>query len=144
MRWSSASATSRASRIPVALDLSPQTKRSGPFCPKSGFVLCYFQKRGIPKACRSSNGSLPPSSCPLLGPGTLLAGLPILSFLEHILTNVPLLYKGLEKCYFNKLVLGGRGREGTAEIRSRSITMLILILDVKLQMLIINKIYIQS
>lgn len=46
MRWSSASATSRASRIPVALDLSPQTKRSGPFCPKSGFVLCCSRNVG--------------------------------------------------------------------------------------------------
>lgn len=77
------------------------------FCPKSGFVL-LFQKCGTPEAC-------PPPSCPLRGPGTLLAGLPILSFLEHILTNVPLLYKGREKCYFNKLVFGGReggdGRE---------------------------------
>lgn len=137
--------TSRASLIHLALNPSPQTKRSGPFCPKSGFVLCYSRNVGIPKACQRENRSLPPSSCLLLGPGTLLAGLPILSFLEHILTNVPLLYKGLEKCYFNKLVLGGRGREGTAEKQSRSITMLlILILDVKLQMLIINKIYIQS
>lgn len=129
----------------MALDLSPQMKRSGPFCPKSGFVLCCSGNVGYQRLARAKNASLPPSSCPLLGPGTLLAGLPILSFLEHILTNVPLLYKGLEKCYFNKLVLGGRGREGTAEIRSRSITMLlILILDVKLQMLIINEIYIQS
>lgn len=83
--------------------------------PSQVFVLCCSRNVGIPKACQSRNGSLPPSSRPLRGPGAPLAGLPILSFLEYILTNVPLLYKGLEKCYFNKLVFGvgkgGGGRE---------------------------------
>lgn len=54
-----------------------------------------------------------------------------------------------EKCYFNKLVLGevgGGGGEGkNGREREPVVTMLlILTLDVKLQMLIINKIYIQS
>lgn len=52
-----------------------------------------------------------------------------------------------KKCYFNKLVLGNRegGRKGTGREPEQVVTMLlILTLDVKLQMLIINKIYIQS
>lgn len=101
---------------------SPQTKRSGPFCPPVRFVLCcsrivgHRRLAGAPAGAPAWGGSPPPSSRLLLGPGTLLAGLPILSFLEHVLTNVPLLYKGLEKRYFNKLVLGGRGGRGREQV----------------------------
>lgn len=131
----------------MALDLSPQTKVVWALLPQVRFcVVVVPENVGNQRLAGAETEALPPSSRPLLGPGTLLAGLPILSFLEHILTNVPLLYKGLEKnVILTSVFCGGRGREGTAEIRSRSITMLlILILDVKLQMLIINKIYIQS
>lgn len=84
----------------------------------------------------------PLTSSSLLPRLTLLAGLPLFSFLKHVLTKCAFALKGLEKCYFNKLVLGREGDGGETEL---VVTMLsILTLDVKLQMLIINKIYIQS
>lgn len=48
------------------------------------------------------------------------------------------------KCYFNKLVPGNREGGDSGETKLVVTMLLILTLDVKLQMLIINKIYIQS
>lgn len=74
----SCSGDSTSTPDPLARPPSPQTERSGPFCPQSGFVLCcsrnggYQRLAGAAGACRH----LPPAP----GTRTLLAGLPILSF----------------------------------------------------------------
>lgn len=84
------------------------------------------------------------SSSSLLPGLTLLAGLPLFSFLNTRIDKCAFALKGLEIVILTSLFLGNRegGDSGEMEL---VVTMLsILTLDVKLQMLIINKIYIQS
>lgn len=84
---SSAPATSRSSQVPLTFPL--RQTRSGPFTPSQ--VLCCV----VPEMW-GTEGSLelsrkPLTSSSLLPRLTLLAGLPLFSFLKHVLTNVPLL-----------------------------------------------------
>lgn len=86
---SSAPVTSRSSQITLALDFPLGPTRSGPSL-RVRFCVVMFQKCGVLKAPWSCRGS-PLTSSSLLPRLTLLAGLPLFSFLEHVLTNVPLL-----------------------------------------------------
>lgn len=98
MRWSSASAASRASRISCGPRPLPSDEAVCALFAPSQVLCCVvpetWETKGLLELKRK------PAAIFLSAPGTLLAGLPILSFLEHILTNVPLLYKGLEKNLF--------------------------------------------
>lgn len=78
---SSARVVSRSPRIPQALDLPSETKPGpGPLL-QVRFCVVVFQKRGVPKVRWSCHGSLSLPLC-LLPRLTLLAGLPLFSFLK--------------------------------------------------------------
>lgn len=127
------------------LTFTSQTNRVRALYSKSGFVLCCSRTWGTEGSLELSWKPLTSSSSSLLPRLTLLAGLPLFFLFKNTYWQMCLCFKKVLKNVILTSLFWGTGREGRGGETELVVTMLlILTLDVKLQMLIINKIYIQS